>query len=490
MTIRELVTKWGFDIDEKPIKALDNAIDRVKSNFTYLTAAAGGAVTTIFGFAASTSAAGDEIAKTSRKLNVSARDYQRLKFAADQAGVSHEAFDTGLKRFIGTVGEAAAGTGEATKIFQGLGIQVRGANGQIRPTEALLGEFADRFAAIPDQAAKSALAMKLFGRDGATMSLFLNEGAAGLAKMGDEAEALGNVLSADTLAAAEDLNDRINEGKQVVLGWKNAIGAELMPIVSRVIVAFRSWSIRNRELIRTKIHIYVKNFVAATKMLLGVLSLLLNSVLRVISFMLRFRKILSAVVALFVAWKALQFAHALGEIARVGVTTLLPMLLKMGKATSWVAIRSWAITAAWGALIVMLGLIIEDVITFFEGGDSVLGRMMKTIDEWLDSIANRIANWWFGIEMMITESTLWKTLQGIGFQVNSMASLLGFGGDNRPAYAGIGSGASVALTQNNTFQVPDEKTAKLVAGYTAQFNSDMLKEAARHVSKNPNRGTP
>jgi hypothetical protein len=61
---------------------------------------------------------------------------------------------------------------------------------------------------MPDGARKSAIALKLFGLEGAKLIPFLNEGAKGIQAFEDEAARLGIVFSDDQIKAAEGLQHR------------------------------------------------------------------------------------------------------------------------------------------------------------------------------------------------------------------------------------------------------------------------------------------
>lgn len=75
---------------------------------------------------------------------------------------------------LATAMVAAGGSKEQIEVFSRLGVSVTDAAGQLRPTEDVLLDLADAFAAMPDGAEKSALAVKLFGKSG--VELILNQG--------------------------------------------------------------------------------------------------------------------------------------------------------------------------------------------------------------------------------------------------------------------------------------------------------------------------
>jgi hypothetical protein len=83
----------------------------------------------------------------------------------------------------------------------------------------LLKEVSDKFSSYADGAEKSALAQELFGRSGAQMISFLNEGSEGLGRMEAEAQRLGIVISGDLAKNSEALNDNLS---RIALSAKGA----------------------------------------------------------------------------------------------------------------------------------------------------------------------------------------------------------------------------------------------------------------------------
>ncbi len=90
-----------------------------------------------------------------------------------------------------------------------MGISVTDAGGRLRSTAEILRDVADRFASYANGTEKSALAQELFGKSGAKLIAFLNEGREGLQKFGGASEEQIRVAAElqsriDRLAAAWD----------------------------------------------------------------------------------------------------------------------------------------------------------------------------------------------------------------------------------------------------------------------------------------------
>ena len=185
------------------------------AQITGAVAAAGAA---IFAFTKRQAEMLDELAKTSQKVGVSVESLSALKHAASLSGASFETLTNGLRFLNKNMADMRAGTGEARQAFEGMGVQVVDSNGKLKGTEEMLLELADRFAGMQDGAGKTALAMRIFGKSGAELIPFLNEGRAGIEQLRKEAERLGIVFSTQAAKDAEVFNDNMERLTRVVDG--------------------------------------------------------------------------------------------------------------------------------------------------------------------------------------------------------------------------------------------------------------------------------
>ena len=215
---------------------------RVGRNIAVMVAGAGAG---LFAFATKFARVGDNIAKVADKLGLPVTVLQRLRYAANLAGIEIRTFDMAMQRFTRRVAEAAAGTGEAREALKWMGIQLKDSSGKIRPAEVLLGEVADRFKDIKDPALRLRIAFKLFDSEGVAMVNMLNDGQAGLKKAGDEAERLGIMTDAQA-RASERFVDNMARMKQALAGVGYVLGADLLPIFERWLIRFREWLVANR----------------------------------------------------------------------------------------------------------------------------------------------------------------------------------------------------------------------------------------------------
>jgi soluble cytochrome b562 len=217
------------DRSKQAMRSVQKGLRTVNKAANLLKTAIGGialglAVRSLARFTNNAIKAADAIAKTADKVGVGVVALQKLRFAADLAGVGQEKLDSSLERFTKRIGEAAQGTGDAKKALGFLGVEFADAEGKIRPTEAVLSAVADAMASVESPAQRAALAAQLFGREGVGLVLLLKGGSAGLREFGAQAEAAGAILSEDLARAAEVLNDKLTVSNRALDNAKIKIG--------------------------------------------------------------------------------------------------------------------------------------------------------------------------------------------------------------------------------------------------------------------------
>lgn len=181
----------------------------------------------------------DELNKLSQKIGISVEALSTLQFAAQLSDVGLDTLKTGLKGLSANLTEARSGLGEGAALFQALGISVEDTAGNLKSSDTILLEVADRFASFEDGATKTALAVKLFGKSGMDMIPFLNQGASGIRELIQEAERLGLKLSTETAQAAEAFNDNLTALKASSSGLGITLATELLAPLRVVTDAIR-----------------------------------------------------------------------------------------------------------------------------------------------------------------------------------------------------------------------------------------------------------
>lgn len=261
----------------------------------------------------------DELKHNAENLGLTTDELQKYQYVAQTMQVPTQQAIVAFRFFNRAIGEVALGTKSTTKYFRQMGIQIRDGNGQIKPTDQLLLEFSDKLHAIPDQATRTAFAMRALGRGGASMLPVLQQGSAALKEMFDDVREMGGGLDEDFIQKAHDVD---RQQKRLALGWRTmrtAIVRELLP-------ALVEW---------------VKHGIANVKILIDTAKH---------SYALRTALIFLGAAA--ATYGALAYA-------------------------SWLPLI--ALFTAIGAAIFAAYIVFDDFYTFLAGGDSVIGRQIDKL---------------------------------------------------------------------------------------------------------------
>src|SRR5579885_2790927 len=129
----------------------------IKNNQALLgfAATATGVVASMAAMAVHTATVSREIDQMSQKTGIAGKELSTLTLAAQDVGLESDRFEKRLTKINKDIDGAANGNKQLQGAFKRLGIDVKDANGVILPTEDILKKIADRFATMPDGAAKT-----------------------------------------------------------------------------------------------------------------------------------------------------------------------------------------------------------------------------------------------------------------------------------------------------------------------------------------------
>ena len=173
----------------------------------------------------------DSFGKLSDQTGIAANSLQAYVNAGKLAGIGQETIDKGLRRLAQSMREADQGVATYSDSFNALGLSVRDSEGNLKSSETVLGEIADRFADLPDGATKAAISMEIFGRSGASLINLLNGGSAAL-------EEFNYAVSDEFAQNAEFFNDQIAVLAIRFDGFRKQLADALLPVLNNLIQVF------------------------------------------------------------------------------------------------------------------------------------------------------------------------------------------------------------------------------------------------------------
>lgn len=170
----------------------------------------------LVGMVKGTIEAGDAMNDLSQRTGVSVEALARFKKAAAVSGTDIESVSKALVKLSQTMLNAKAGGDAQAATFKTLGISIADSKGQMKTADSVMLEVANRFKAMPDGVAKTALALRLLGKSGAEMIPMLNMG-------GDAIDKLKVKMTEAFAKKADEYSDRL-----AILGGKvGALGMDL-----------------------------------------------------------------------------------------------------------------------------------------------------------------------------------------------------------------------------------------------------------------------
>lgn len=486
-TIRELLVKLGVTANTKPVVTFDKAITAARTNAFRLVkalaaaaTAASGAAVAVFGLATHTALAASNVGTAASRVGVHVEALQELLYAADNVNVASEQLEAALVTQGKNAAAAAVGAGEASDAYRVLGVRVRNENGTLRGQIDLFMETAEALSRVSDTTLRAQYAMKIFGEGGVRLLPLFEGGAKGIEELRQRARDLGIVFGKDSVEAASAYSTVLTEAKAVMVGLKNEIGMAFLPIVNDAVTAFRDWSVANRDLIRQNLDKWAKRIQAAIRGAVGVFWQIDRAVRQTIG------SWEPVIVAALVAFGALfgllgsvlaisAIASVLSGLAAIGALVGGGLLAGIGVLTAAVAGL-----VTWLAMLIIpataLYLVLDDLFTYFRGGESAIGAFLDAAEErggvlgtfagWLRAIVDAMrAAWeWAG--------KLWEKFKGAPLEsIKRVAGVLGRGSvvgavasAARRAHSNVTTGLrtageasqrTVSQTHNNTsVQVP------------------------------------
>ncbi len=226
----------------------------------------GAAIGGIFAMANATIDAGGALTDLSARLGMSIEDIQQFQFAASQAGVEAETFNTGVERLGRGLADAAAGRNKnLAELFTRLGISLRDSRGQIRTTASVLPQLANALQRNENGALRTRMAMALFGRGGGPMIAMLAAGSAALEEQRERYRQLGGMITTESAPALDAVGDAAGEVGVALKGVRDAIVIQLAPALGPMLTDLATWIAANRDLVASRVAGWVLSVAEALK---------------------------------------------------------------------------------------------------------------------------------------------------------------------------------------------------------------------------------
>ena len=184
-----------------------------------------------------TNAAGqwaDNLLTLSQQSGASVDTLQKWDYAARFIDTDSETMVKALGKVAKMQASSIKSGDEYITMLDGQTIALRNSNGELKSNEDLLMNMVDALGSIADDTVREAAAQELFGKSFQEMMPLINAGSEGLKKYGDEAEALGLVLSGDAVNSLGEFDDQMQRLKATIEVAGKQLALSFLPATKEV----------------------------------------------------------------------------------------------------------------------------------------------------------------------------------------------------------------------------------------------------------------
>lgn len=349
----------------------------------------------------------DAIGKGAAALGLSTDEYQELEFVAGQAGIGFADISKSISKITMGVGEAARGSKEWQTIFKEIGVSYKEMS-KMSPSDRF-DAIVNGLGKVSDSTKRAALAQKIFEEQAPRFAKLLEGGTEGLDALRAKAQELGNIIPPEDIDNAGKLNERLDFLNNRMKGIKNVVYSAVLPAVEQLVSAVLSFVEDNGPALRLiaetigNLAAFGFNFLAraarfaaqSIAVFTGKLKILYDDLFD-LNALLRLAGILT--VAFGVAWGWTARAQVGAFLLRLYVQLVgLASLLAANTVAAFTFLRTLSLNSLWSAATAAFGrlslaltgttaqfiliagsvlfmlLALEDLYTFFDGGESVIG---------------------------------------------------------------------------------------------------------------------
>lgn len=170
----------------------------------------------------------DQLGKTAQKVGIPVEELSKLSLAAKLADTSMETLASSTFKLSKNLELIVGGKGgNAGAALKAIGVSATDAHGRLKPTEQIIADISEKFHNLEDGANKTAIAIALFGKAGAEMIPFLNQGKQGLKEAADLQEKFGLTTQA-AADQAQLFDDNLTTLKAAFDGLYQKVSIELL----------------------------------------------------------------------------------------------------------------------------------------------------------------------------------------------------------------------------------------------------------------------
>lgn len=354
-------TKAATEFEER-LKAVTTAAGKVVG---VVTAAAAG----VLGFVGTIAHGMGQLNDFAEANDLSASRLAALGKVAKEFDVDMESLQSSMAGLQQITGEAALGVGRGKMVFEKLGISAKDATGHVRNADEMLEVIADKIKGMPRPEQLAFLAkMRIDPR----MVRMLKDGSAALRQMREEAEGKG--LFSDEDIARGDHIDKLFMRTNNALGvTAKLLAVKLFPVVEKILQGFLDWYNAQRKATSSTFLTVFSLMAEALELVWDWIQRVVHWVTAAIKWLDRFGIVTGIAAGALFGLATMAAVKAVSSFASFSAE-LAKSAFKLMGVTSGVTLLK---AAMLGLLGTALFLIIDDLVNWAEGNDSLIKQLSE-----------------------------------------------------------------------------------------------------------------
>jgi hypothetical protein len=212
---------------------MENLGSKLSKGISAPMAAAAGATA---GLAIRAGRAADKLLDTEQQTGLTTKAIQEYRAVADRAGVSTDVISGAAEMLNQRMRQLKTDSSNASLAFKELNIQTRDSNGNLRDNSKMFSEVITKLSGLENQTRRNKLASQLFGDRWKQIAPVLGLGADQISKTRDKASQLGQVMSKDTIKAANSFRQSFDSLSRTVSVLFTKLGARLAPVMENTVI--------------------------------------------------------------------------------------------------------------------------------------------------------------------------------------------------------------------------------------------------------------
>lgn len=336
MEVRELVTRLGFAYNGAGVTQYEGAVGRIKTLGaglgTFLKTALASVTVYAMGRAIkSTLDFGDELLNASKITGIAVESLNNLRTAYKLANVDQATLTSSLTIFSSKLAKAQTGKGAEFDAFKAIGVDPT----KVESTEQAFTLVTDSLSKLEDGFGKTAKARDLFGRGGARLiPAFGAERSEEFIKYSKVIDAFGKGPNKTFAEQSDHINDSLEVFGMAMARLKITIVSAMYPSIIKMVDGMADWIAENKEWLSSGIETSLKAVGVVFDIIARALGLIKDAI------------------------KFIMATPWLRDFITLGI--IFNLILNP--------------VAQLYALFLAIFLVIEDLVYFFRGDDSLFGR--------------------------------------------------------------------------------------------------------------------